>query len=103
LLASLMLVPLGTMASAGSTFTLLSTEKRVYTLTAGPDSAILSSEGATIRLYRSCTAKSQQLGTGRWDWANGGFTVDFASHRVTFPRQDSPYFLLYRDTRCRLQ
>lgn len=43
----------------------------------------------TIFLGRSCDAQHTVFGKGKWCWANGGFSVDFANDQsIGFPRQE---------------
>lgn len=42
----------------------------------------------TLYLGRDCDAFSKVLGQGTWSWANGGFVIEFGSHRIGFPRQE---------------
>ncbi|WP_421979297.1 hypothetical protein [Roseibium sp.] len=45
-------------------------------------------ERETLYLGRSCDASSTTMGEGKWCWANGGFFAEFATHRISFPRQE---------------
>lgn len=60
-------------------------------------------ERETLYLGRSCDASSSVLGNGSWCWANGGFAVDFDTHKMGFPRQEltcpAPAFEI-RGCRC---
>ena len=42
----------------------------------------------TIYLGKSCDAQHKLFGKGKWCWANGGFTVEFAKNSIGFPRQE---------------
>lgn len=42
----------------------------------------------TIYFGRSCDAFHKVFGQGKWCWANGGFTAEFAGHTFGFGRQE---------------
>ena len=65
--------------------------KSVYPVSRFIEAGINSkvSEGIeTLNLGKSCDAQHTVLGTGKWCWANGGFTAEFSSHSIGFPRQE---------------
>lgn len=53
----------------------------------GADSHVISGK-EKIYLGIRCDAYNKALGKGEWGWANGGFWIEFASGRVSFPRQE---------------
>lgn len=49
----------------------------------------LTSASVTIHLGKACDASSSQLGSGTWEWGNGGFVAHFPNNKdVGFPRQE---------------
>jgi len=54
----------------------------------GVDSTVV--EGIeTLYLGKSCDAEHKVFGKGKWCWANGGFTAEFADGQsIGFPRQE---------------
>ncbi len=59
-----------------------------YAFALDADGAVLTSGAATIYLGKACDAVSPELGTGTWGWANGGFSIEFPSASIGFPRQE---------------
>jgi hypothetical protein len=51
---------------------------------------VLRSGPTVIYLGRNCDASSPRYGPGRWEWANGGFSVIFRGIRLAFSRQEVP-------------
>ena len=70
-----------------------------YEFTTNADGAILKSSATTLYLRKSCDANSPQYGKGTWGWANGGFSVEFKTTRIGFPRQEIE---IDNDGGCRL-
>jgi len=52
--------------------------------------AALKNANETIYLGKDCDALSGKEEQGTWDWANGGFLIEFPSRRIGFARQDQP-------------
>ena len=48
---------------------------------------VLRSPRTTLYIGKSCDAYSKVYGKGRWEWANGGFVVQFPHKRFGFARQ----------------
>lgn len=45
------------------------------------------SDDTLIFLDKDCSASSTTYGNGKWEWSNGGFTIDLEKKSFGFPRQ----------------
>ncbi|WP_417531202.1 hypothetical protein [Marinobacter lipolyticus] len=61
---------------------------RKYEKLVTDDGVFLSSENNVLFLRPWCEAWSQKLGHGKWEWANGGFTVRIGEQMFSFARQE---------------
>ena len=84
-------------ARAGPTY--LDAGGRAWTAFPEREGTGLRSALGSLVLLPSCTARSDRLGRGRWNWANGGFRVVFPGATFLFPRQEPP--LADPSGRCR--
>ena len=55
---------------------------------AGADSKVIELNPEKIYLGKDCDAHHKVYGGGKWCWANGGISVEFALHSFGFPRQE---------------
>jgi hypothetical protein len=52
---------------------------------------VLKYAGETFYLGNDCDVRSTTFGSGHWEWANGGWLMDFkGGDRIDFARRDSP-------------
>jgi hypothetical protein len=66
---------------------LVSADGRQWNAVANRHGAVLRSNGEIVYLGHSCDARSPTLGTGRWEFANGGFVIIMRRRAFGFPRQ----------------
>ncbi len=85
---------------AGAEPAVLDAEGRPWTAVSRAGGIELRSSRGSVLLLPACTAHSPEFGTGRWNWANGGFRVLFPEGQILFPRQEPP--LADPAGRCRL-
>ena len=55
---------------------------------AGANSKVITLNPEKIYLGKDCDAHHKVYGGGKWCWANGGISVEFALHSFGFPRQE---------------
>ena len=55
---------------------------------AGANSKVIELNPEKIYLGKDCDAQHKVYGGGKWCWANGGISVEFALHNFGFPRQE---------------
>jgi hypothetical protein len=96
----LTLLALAWLQGAGAVEAYLDAEGRSWVSFPHPEGIGLRSPLGSFVLLPTCTARSGQLGTGQWSWANGGFRVLFPAATFLFPRQEPP--LADPSGRCRL-